>query len=135
MNNDRYSLAGWLAMASAAMVPPAVVLTVLLDLGGGTRAALGPLLLLLSFVGTAFSLYALYRFKHLLNHRFGFHDVDGLIILIMIGSALVIIIATTGRILAHLDPAVAVFALVTLMAVGIPRGRAGHRLRGPPAPA
>jgi len=120
MNNERYTAAGWLAMAGAAMTPPAVVISLLLDLGGVARPALIPVLVVLNCVGGVFSLYAFYRFKHLLNHRYSFHDVDGLIILLMIGSALMVIIATGGRMFSFLGTAAQVTGLAALMAVGIP---------------
>jgi hypothetical protein len=102
------------------MVPPAVVISTLLDLGGAARAALLPILIVLNFVGMAFSLYAFYRFKHLLNHRYEFHDVDALVVLIIIGSVAVTTIATAGRAFAHLGPTVLISCLVMLVAATIP---------------
>lgn len=83
METKPYALAGWLCIAQAALFPAALVLSWVQGVVGVAAfdyhgPIFGPAdLLFLLF--TAFSIYTLMKFRHLLNERFNYHGVDLLI--------------------------------------------------------
>ena len=84
-NSRQYEIVGWLSITSAVLLFPAIVLGLVLEIG--RKPAI--LILLVPYVllfglSMGLSLYVLYRFKGLLNDRYQFHDVDGLIKAILI---------------------------------------------------
>ena len=122
MNDKRYAIVGWLAIASAVMMLPTIFLGILLDVlrKPPVLLLLGPYLLF-SIASTAFSLYALYRLRGLLNDRFQFHEVDGLIVAIIFCVIALTSVAMSGKLGAVLAKAAGVreaallpFALIFL---------------------
>lgn len=85
MESKPYALAGWLSIAQAALFPAALVLSWVQGVVGlkafDYRGPMFGPADLLFILFTAFSIYTLMKFKHLLNERFNYHGVDLLIIL------------------------------------------------------
>jgi hypothetical protein len=82
---NRYSLAGWLAIAQAVLFPLAIGISIFQTAIGarffGYRGpVLGPSDMLM-LVFTAFGVYTLLMFKRLLNERYNFNAIDVLIII------------------------------------------------------
>jgi hypothetical protein len=78
--DNRYTTAGWLAIAMAAIFPTAMILNWVTGLVGMKAfdhkgPVFGPADLLF-FIFTIFSIYVLMQFKKLLNERYQFHDLD-----------------------------------------------------------
>jgi hypothetical protein len=123
MDERQYSMAGWLAIAGAVMVLPAFALGIVLH---PKMPTLSPLLLVyipLVIVQTGFTLYALYRLRGLLNDRYRFHDVDHLIVAIILGSAALVMVGLLGKIGFTLGilPSISVIAFFALIVmIGIP---------------
>jgi hypothetical protein len=84
---EDYNLAGWAAIASALFFLPIMGLTIYFDLQPDSAAKVGSLLVLvifLDFISKIFMLYALLRFRDLLNQRYQFHAVDHLIVILWV---------------------------------------------------
>ena len=93
MEEKGYTLAGWAAIASALLFLPVLGLTLYSDLQqspalqtgalqpGFLRWAIG-----LDFLSKIFLLYALLRFRRLLNERYQFHAVDRLIVAVYVAG-------------------------------------------------
>ena len=98
-DSKRYETVGWLSITSAVLLFPTVLLGIILEVG--RRPAM--LLLLIPYVllfvlSVGLSLYALYRFKGLLNDRYQFHDVDNLITAIVILGSVMLVVAISAKI-------------------------------------
>ena len=97
MESKPYALAGWLCIAQAVLFPAGLILSGIQGVVGAAAFEYrGPIfgpadLLFLMF--TAFSVYTLWKFRHLLNERFNFHGAD-IIIPIVIAWGIVFQIAT-----------------------------------------
>lgn len=98
MDYNRYSFAGWLAITQAVLFLLAFGMSIIqkvLGLGSNPFPApseFGPSEMLFVLF-TAFAVYTIYMFRHLLNERYNFHGIDTLItisicwsILFQIGS-------------------------------------------------
>ena len=85
MDENKYSLAGWLAITQAVIFPLAFVISIAQGLiGASVFGYRGPMfgpsdLLFITFTGIA--VYTLTMFRKLLNERYNYHDVDLLILL------------------------------------------------------
>lgn len=80
LTTNRYATAGWMAIASAALFPTAMVLNWITGIVGIKAfdyrgPVFGPADILFA-VFTIFNIYILYQFKRLLNERYQFHDLD-----------------------------------------------------------
>jgi hypothetical protein len=95
----RYEMVGWLSITSAVLLFPSMLLGIILEVGSGpvVLALLIPYVLLFS-LSIGMSLYALYRFKGLLNDRYQFHDVDNLITAIVILGSVFSVAAISARV-------------------------------------
>jgi len=85
MSNNRYALAGWVAIAQTIIIPTAFVIGILQGVIGArafgyTGPSVGPSDLLM-ILFTAGEVYTLIMFRKLINERFSFHDVDTMITL------------------------------------------------------
>lgn len=85
MEENKYKLAGWLAVAQAVLFPVAIVLAIIeavaaAEFLGIKRPFVGPADLLL-VIFTAIGIYTLLRFRSLLHERYQYHDLDLLIII------------------------------------------------------
>ena len=76
---EDYNLAGWAAIVSAIFFLPIMGLTIYYDLQPDSAEQVGSLLVLvifLDFISKIFMLYALLRFRDLLNQRYQFQVID-----------------------------------------------------------
>ena len=85
MEENKYKLAGWLAICQAVMFPCAIVLSIIeAGIGGGIfgdrRPFIGPSDFLM-VVFTAIGIYTLLMFRRLLHERYEYHELDLLIII------------------------------------------------------
>lgn len=83
MGENRYSLAGWLAVANAALFPLAIILNIVFSvitakLLGFYQPTFGPGDLL-GLLSTGITVYLLLKFKQLLHEHYNFREVDSLI--------------------------------------------------------
>jgi hypothetical protein len=101
MSETRYAVPGWMAIAAAALTPPLIVVGIILDIvvrkNPTAAAALLVPYVLIALSQTFLAVYAFGSFKTLLNQRHGFHEVDGLIVAIIVGACLITLIAIGGR--------------------------------------
>ena len=93
-NPRQYEIVGWLSITAAVLLLPAMVLGVILEVSHKPAILifLIPYVLLIG-LSMAFSLYALYRFRGLLNDRYQFHDVDNIITAILILGCIMSVVA------------------------------------------
>jgi hypothetical protein len=114
-DNTIYTVAGWMAFTSAVLLVPYAVLSIILDINP-RAASLLPIIVLIAIVQMACSIFAFIKFRDLLNERYGFHDIDNLVPILIFGGILIFIFAVTGRAF----PAIKIPALVLLIATAIP---------------
>ena len=84
MNENRYTMAGWLSIANAGLIPLAIILNIVFQVFttrvlGFHQPTIGPG----DFIGiitTLISIYILLKFRSLLHERYNFFDIDGLIL-------------------------------------------------------
>jgi hypothetical protein len=131
MNTNRYSLAAWASVASVLVFVPEIIFTFIYDAGFSAGAqGLGPVAALL-LIKTALSAYALYRLRDYLNERFEFHQVDTLVMLMIIGGILFSLVATAAR--AWSGEMATWASMGMLLGVGLPLGAItmlfGYRIR------
>lgn len=85
MEENKYTLAGWLAITQAVIFPLAFVISIAQGLIGvsvfGYRGPMFGPSDLLFIIFTGVSVYTLTMFRKLLNERYNYHDVDLLILL------------------------------------------------------
>ena len=85
MDENKYSLAGWLAIIQAVIFPLAFVISIAQGLIGvsvfGYRGPMFGPSDLLFIIFTGISVYTLTMFRKLLNERYNYHDIDLLILL------------------------------------------------------
>lgn len=127
MNENSYQLPGWAAITAAVLALPTIVVGMMIEISMHTKPALAKALLLpdvlLMATMITCALYALARFRSFLNLRFDFHEVDGLIVAIVIGSALLATVSMVGRIavvLLGLGPKGAVPFIAAIAVIGVP---------------
>ncbi len=127
MEERRYTLPGWTAIAAAALTFPMIVLGLILDISVRKNPDLGGVLLLpyivVAVAQTLCGVYAFARLKTFLNERHGFHDVDGLIVAIIVGACLLALIGLTARIAVvalGVSKALALFFTILLFMTGLP---------------
>ena len=93
MNENRYNLAGWLAIVAAIIFPLSIGLDIIQNLIGaaafGYRGPnFGPSdLLMIAFSGMA--IYVLVMFRRLLHENYQYHDLDVLITIAIIWTAVI----------------------------------------------
>jgi len=127
MKENPYALAGWLSIAAAVLLPPMAVLGFLLDLGGarGDVLRLAPLAIVyLAMIGcqTLFSIYVFWRLRSFLKERFSFHEVDTIIVWMIVGILVLTAVMVTGKVVIWLGVAklAVVFFIAALFLFGIP---------------
>ena len=114
---DIYKTAGWLSITSAILAIPLSVITIIQMLKRSSGRILAPFSIILLLLTVVFGLYAVYKFRDLLNRKYEFHKVDTLITIVILGS----ILMTCERVLFRLIyPAGMVPMLVLIVATGIP---------------
>ena len=88
MGNNKYALAGWLAITQAVIIPIAIFIGIIQGIIMGkvlnySGPTLGPSDVL-GLLAMAFGVYTLLMFKKLLNERYDFNKIDTPIILAII---------------------------------------------------
>ena len=86
MEEHKYKLAGWLAFASAVMIFPEMLMGILIDARVEKFGFLTLPWAAITLLEACFSVYVMFRFRHLLNNLFNFHKLDTLILLMVIGG-------------------------------------------------
>jgi hypothetical protein len=133
---NRYALAGWASIGSAALTLAMLGLALAFDLAKivENRGEFAPsmwtaqqalLVIALDTVSWVLVIYALLRFRDLLRERYSFHAIDQLI-WVVIAAGLLIAVASHGQRLL-IDPtlASAVVGLVTTVILGVLNGVIG----------
>jgi hypothetical protein len=127
MEDRRYVTPGFMAIIAAGLTLPMIVLGLILDIAarknpGFATAILLPYLLVVGAQAIC-GLYAFGRLKTYLNERHGFHEVDGLIVAIVIGACVMTLIGITARIALvalGVERFLAISFVVLLVTLGIP---------------
>jgi hypothetical protein len=98
-NPRQYEIVGWLSITSAVLIFPSMALGIILEVSRKPVILifLVPYVLLFG-ISMGLSLYALYRFKGLLNDRYQFHDVDNIITAIVILGCVMGLVAIGGKV-------------------------------------
>lgn len=104
MDSNRYNLAGWLAILYAILLVPQIIFGLIVEWTASGHPAAEMLMTLLNMAGFALVIYVLVMFRHLLNERFDFHDVDTLIGILVWANALFMALGLIGIIPAFEDP-------------------------------
>lgn len=127
MEERQYQLPGWTAIIAAALTLPMIVLGIILEVAARKNPGLAGAILLpyvvVALLQTLCGLYALGRLKTLLNERHGFHDVDGLIVALIISGCVLTLAGLAARIALialDLSKATAVLSMVLLFLIGLP---------------
>ena len=115
-----------MAIASAILLSPEAIFGMLLDI---RPKILGMLVLpwtIITAIEVSFSVYAMLRFKRLLNERFNFHRVDTVILLLIAGSVIMTCYGATVRVMKvlgvipHDNIRVAIVITSVIVLLGIP---------------
>jgi hypothetical protein len=122
MKKNQYTLAGWSAITSFVVGCPLVIIgfvyDILIQLHQEFMPAFYLIVVLLTLLQLVCSIYAFYQFKKLLNERYQFHQVDMLMIIIIIGSILITAVILFFRAVPVIP--VKFIGLAAIIAVGIP---------------
>jgi len=111
-----YTVAGWMAFASATLLVPYIVLSLIMDFNPRATHTLLPIITLIAIIQMACSIFAFIKFRDLLNERYNFHDIDNLVPILILGGIFIMAVALTGRAL----PALKIPMLVLLILSAIP---------------
>ena len=131
MTRNRLTTAGWLAMASAALTVPWIVLTFSLAGGVGEGVKAAEICLLVS--GTALLVYLLLTLRRLLQEKFSFRAADGIMALLIKVNIVSAAVSVFGFAVPSLEGSVGVFGIVMVVLIGILQGMFGFRLLSLPA--
>ncbi len=117
LQSDNYAAAGWLSITSAILSVPLMVLSIIQIVKRSSGRVLMPIGIILLIVVVGLSMYAIYKFRKMLNRQYNFHLVDTLISVLIAGGVLI----TLERILFRMVYPKALIPLIILLAVtGIP---------------
>jgi hypothetical protein len=104
MDSKRYNLAGWLAILYAILLVPQILFGLIVEWTASGHPAAETPVMLLNMAGFALVIYVLVMFRHLLNERFDFHEVDVLIWILIWANVLFVALGLVGIIPAIEDP-------------------------------
>ena len=82
MSDNKFRLAGWLAIASVVILVPSLALGVFYDVTKGSPLVL-LIWIMLSFTEMVFSMYAFYQFRNYLNVKHDYFDLNSIIIYLL----------------------------------------------------
>jgi hypothetical protein len=126
MEEENYRPAGWAAIGSAVVFILAFglliyddVTNVMAQRAGGAPSDLLPLVIVLDVVSKLLVIYALLRFRTLLNERYGFHAVDTLIVVLIAAGIALGIVSYLARVFPELKVPVMVMGAMLGITVGI----------------
>lgn len=115
-DNFRYLLAGWCAITSAVLLVPYALITLIVDIRPDLVPILIPFMILIVAIEMTCSIISFILFRNLLNERYGFHEIDNLVPILVLGSIAITCVAFAGRIF----PAIKIPALVMLIVLDVP---------------
>lgn len=118
MDEKRWKGAGWVAIGAAALVPLNIILSLLGDTVLAGKPVGVPVNLMAALVGISsmlLSLIAIYRFRELLNERYGFRGIDMLISFLLVVFPIMMLVGATGRVVITLLGTSAASLGITLM--------------------
>ncbi|MCF7811609.1 hypothetical protein K9N50_11540 [bacterium] len=129
-NENKYALAGWLAIIGAILLFPEILFGLLVEFKPDKLGMLVFPYGIIAITEVAFTVYAFLRFRDLLNERYSFHQVDLLVLLIVIGSIAGTSFAVVMR---HLyifgvvtpTPVVKIASIIATMLIAIPLSAIG----------
>ncbi|NQU04925.1 MAG: hypothetical protein HQ568_02450 [Calditrichaeota bacterium] len=129
-SENKYALAGWLAITGAILLFPEILFGILVEIKPDKLGLLVFPYGIIAITEVAFTVYAFLRFKDLLNERYSFHQVDLLVLLIVIGS---IVGTSFAVVVKHLyvfgvlepTPIVKIATMTALMIIAIPLSAIG----------
>jgi hypothetical protein len=113
-----YTLAGWLAIAQAVLLVPQVIVAMVLGLLSVSYPAVNAVVAMMSIVGLAAGVYVLYMFRRLLNDRYGFHGIDGLVTALIMVSCVYFLLGIAGMI-PDLEVGVGLISAALLIPLGV----------------
>jgi hypothetical protein len=123
VNDGEYNVAGWLAIAAAVLTLPMFGFGLAMDIASHRVPKVALLLLvpyaIVSLAQMGFGLFAFARFRNFLNKRHGFHEVDALILTIIIGVIVIFFIAFPARVLTVLGVLEGPFVLIPIIAIAV----------------
>jgi len=128
MDDRKWKHAAWMAIGAAALTPANILLSFVADLPISSEVTLLvlPLATIVATAAAALSLIALYRFRELLNERYGYHGIDGLVTFVIFAIAGLTAIGIFGRVLLALigvraanAPAIALVFVAPIILLGI----------------
>ena len=111
-----YTVAGWMAFASATLLVPYIVLSLIMDFNPRATHTLLPIIVLIAIIQMVCSIFAFIKFRDLLNERYNFHDIDNLVPILILGGIFIMAVALAGRAF----PALKIPMLVLLIVSAIP---------------
>ena len=120
MSEKKWTHAAWMAIGAAALTPPNLLLAVLTDLSVADGWVAVPVAVIALVVGTAaavLSLIALYRFRELLNERYAYHGIDGLVTFVIVTISILTVVSVAGRLLMAVTAATGENLFMTLVFV------------------
>jgi len=127
-NDNKYRFAGYCAIISSLLSLPFLVVHLSCAAQVGQMTIIVPLNISLAVISAFCSLYAFYRFKCYLNEYYEFHDIDKivmpLIILSVIGTLAGIFNSTVAS-FSQAGPGLRLLSLMTIFAISITAGIIG----------
>jgi hypothetical protein len=126
MEEEKYRFAGWAAIGGAVVFILAFGLLVYDDVsnimaqrGRGAPSDLLPLVIVLDVVSKLLVIYALLRFRTLLNDHYGFHAVDTLIVVLIAAGIALGAVSYLARVFPEFKVPVMVMGAMLGITVGI----------------
>ncbi len=98
MESNRYELAGWLTVAAVTLMAVTTVLGMLQSMIGYIYLLVLPIIIIATILQAGFSVYAMIWFRRLLNDKYGFADVNGLITALIVGQIIFAVISVYFRV-------------------------------------
>ena len=136
MHDNRYVVAGWAAILSAAASLAMLGLSVVFDMAQivETRGAFSPamwtlpqivLVVTIDAFAWLLGIYALVRFRDLLRERYDFHAIDHLIWLVIAAGLLVAVVSYAQRIFGEGQLGSAIAGVIAMVILGVLNGVIG----------
>jgi hypothetical protein len=117
VTRTKLKAAGWLAMTSAVLAIPWLILTYLLAEKEGVAPKAVEAAMLV--VGTALTVYLLVALQRLLHEKYGFHQADLPIRLLIKANVVSAAVSLLGLAFTQLESALGVFGIIMVVVVGI----------------
>lgn len=125
MKENKYKSAGWAAFGSALTFLITTGIVIYHDVinapalgGGGTDPSTVFLAIAFDVVSTLLGIYALIKFRQLLQERYDFHAVDDIILILILGGIILGGLSYAGRLVDQNIP-VMLMGVVMAIAVGV----------------